>query len=117
MINVSTGEKVIDWLTDANRLAEHNPNVAATLDALAETRNIAEELIYQGSFYKEFKDAWKLGAALADLPSEVFIALVNLHPDWFLSPGGMKQFNKWLNKPNHRAYRRYPHKPKGSKYH
>lgn len=108
MINISTGEKVIDYLTDARRLAERNPKVANMLDAVKEGQNIAEELMYQGSFYGLMKDAWKIGMRLAELPSEVFIAISNLHPEWFCTLEGKKDFIAWLNK--HPEYRAYPTK-------
>lgn len=108
MINIATGEKVIDYLTDARRLAERNPTVADTLNALADTRNVAEELMYQGSFYGLMQDAWKLGMRLAELPMEAYLALVHLHPDWFSTVEGKKHFLDWLRK--HPEYRYYPTK-------
>lgn len=106
MLNVATGEKVIDYLTDERRIVARNPDVAAHLDAVKDVQNIAEELIYQGSFYKEMKDAWKLGMPLASIPWEAFYALSHLHPEWFTTVEGKKDFIKWLNR--HPAYRYYP---------
>jgi hypothetical protein len=96
MIDVRTGEKVIDYLTDERRLAERNPEVADTLNALKVTQNAAEELLYQGSMHHLFRDAWKIGTPLAELPMEVFLAISNLHPEWFVTGEGVKEFKKWL---------------------
>ena len=108
MIDIRTGEKVIDYLTDERRLAERSPGVADTLDALKEIRNVAEELMYQGSFYGLMQDAWKIGMPLAELPMPVFLAIANLHPDWFYTVDGKKHFLAWLRK--HPGYRYYPSK-------
>jgi len=106
MIYVRTGEKVIDYLTDERRLAERNPDVKEQLNALKDTQNIAEELMYQGAFHQYFPDAWKVGMALASLPMEVYYAIANLHPEWFATIEGKKEFMAWLNR--HPGYRYYP---------
>lgn len=110
MINIRTGERVIDYVTDARRVAErdYTGKAAAALDATKENRNIAEELMYQGSFYGLMQDAWKVGMRLAELPQDVFIAISNLHPEWFCTIEGKKDFIDWLNK--HPEYRAYPTK-------
>lgn len=108
MINIATGEKVIDYLTDSRRLAERNPKIKGMLEALKETRSVAEELIYQGSFYNLMQDAWKLGMPLAEIPYEAFLAITGLHPEWFCTVDGKKDFINWLNK--HPEYRYYPSK-------
>lgn len=106
MLNLRTGERVIDYLTDARRVAEQSPQAAAALDATKESRNIADELIAQGSLHNLMGDAWKCGTRLAELPQEVFIAISNLHPEWFCTIEGKKDFIAWLNRhPEYRAYR------------
>ena len=106
MISVRTGEKVIDFLTDERRVAERDPEVGKGLNALKEARSLAEELIYQGSFYGMMQDAWKTGMPLASLPPAVFYAISNLHPEWFSTIEGKTQFIEWLNR--HPGYRYYP---------
>lgn len=108
MINLRTGERVIDYLTDARRVAERDVTgrAAAALDATKEGRSIADELIAQGSLHNLMGDAWKCGMRLAELPQEVFIAISNLHPEWFCTVDGKKDFIEWLNRhPEYRAYR------------
>lgn len=105
MILIGTGETVVDYLTNERRLAERRPEVGDMLDALKDTQNIAEELMYQGSLRKIMPDAWKMGTPLACIPQEVFLTIANLHPEWFSTIEGKRNFMKWLNK--HPAYRYY----------
>lgn len=102
MININTGEKVIDYLTDERRIAERFPEVVPGMEALKVVRNAAEELLYQGSMHNLFQDAWKIGTPLADLPYPVYLAISNLHPEWFVTGEGVKEFKKWLIR--HPAY-------------
>lgn len=102
MINVMTGERMIDFLTDESRLSKSNPKVAQALEATKEARNIAEEMLYQGEIRKLMPDAWKLGHAVASIPMEAFLAIANLHPEWFMTTD-KREFMKWLDK--HPGYR------------
>ena len=102
MRNIATGERMIDYLTDEHRLAQSNPRVAAALEATKEVRNVAEEILYQGSIHKLHPDAAKMGRAIASLPMEVYLALANLHPEWFMT-SDKREFFKWLDK--HPGYR------------
>jgi len=104
MLNIVTGEKMIDYLTDARRLAERNPEVGAQLDAVKQVRTVAEELLHQGSFYNLMQDASKMGMPLASLPQEVFLALSTLHPEWFCTLEGKKDFIAWLNRNSEYRY-------------
>lgn len=104
--NVRSGERVIDFLTDERRVAARNPKAGEMLDALKDTQNVAEEMLYQGSMHNLFRDAWKIGAPLANLPMEVYLAIANLHPDWWTTPEGKKDFLRWLRAhPGYRYYR------------
>lgn len=105
MINIGNGQKVIDYLTDERRLAQDNPNVAAALEATKVARNVAEEMLYQGSIHELHKDAFKLGRAIASIPMEAYLAIANLHPEWFMTTD-KREFFKWLNR--HPAYRLEP---------
>lgn len=101
MIDIRTGQKMIDYLTDERRLAQDSPEVKDCLIATAEARNIAEEMLYQGSLHKLRRDAPKFGRALAVLPMPVYYALANLHPEWFAGTD-KREFLSWLKR--HKAY-------------
>lgn len=111
MIDIRTGEKVIDWLTDERRVAEHFPETVETFEVLKDAQNAASELLYQGSLHKLFRDAWKIGAPLAELPMPVYLAISNLHPEWFVTGEGVKDFKEWLRRHPGYGYRpKYQHR-------
>ena len=103
-MRILSNQRLVDQMTDAGQVVERLPHIGPQLDIIKDIRNVGDEVNVKSSFWEHRKQEGSAGKLVACIPWEVWVMLVQLHPDIDHSK---EKFFRWLRAhPEYQAYSR-----------